>query len=72
MNGKGSKTTKSPVEFTRESIEEMFERKLKKQQASIIEILTANNKIQSGRIRRFQQKVDDLRSSLELTEGELT
>ena len=30
-----------------ENIEEMFERKLKKQEASIIEILTANNKILS-------------------------
>ena len=50
----------------------MFERKLKKQEASIIEILTANNKILSDRISKLEQKVDDLQSSLEFKEAELS
>ena len=44
MTGKGNRTTKSPVKKSEVTtdIEEMFERKLKKQEASIIEILTVN------------------------------
>ena len=57
-------------EITMEKVRELFEKMFKQQEVNLLKILAANTQLFTGQIKAMDNKIDDLKNSLQFSQNE--